>query len=97
MEAAKKKTLMRHIKLSGREASVLRAIGFTQAMMGAEIHDSTNMEADVVTDTLNALMSAGYVESVPYYEEVQIAEMPVTAFEVNPSYVQGLKQALYRR
>ena len=88
---------MRHIKLSGREATVVRAIGFTEAMMGAEIHDSTHMEADIVTDTLNALMAAGYVESVPYYEEVQLADMPVTAFELNPSYVQGLKQALYRR
>ena len=88
---------MRHIKLSGREAAVVRAIGFTEAMMGAEIHDSTHMEADIVTDTLNSLMAAGYVESVPYYEEVQLADMPVTAFELNPSYVQGLKQALYRR
>lgn len=88
---------MRHIKLSGREATVVRAIGFTEAMMGAEIHDSTKMEVDDVTDTLNGLMSAGYVESVPYYEEVQIAEMPVTAFELNPAYVQGLKQAIYRR
>jgi hypothetical protein len=96
MEAARK-ILMRHIKLSGREATVVRAIGFTEAMMGAEIHDSTKMEADIVTDTLNSLMSAGYVESVPYYDEVQIAEMPVTAFELNPAYVQGLKQALYRR
>jgi hypothetical protein len=97
MEAAQKKILMRNIKLSGREASVVRAIGFTEAMMGAEIHDSTKMEVEVVTDTLNSLMSAGYVESVPYYEEVQLAEMPVTAFELNPAYVQGLKQALFRR
>ena len=88
---------MRHIKLSGREATVVRAIGFTEAMMGAEIHDFTHMEADIVTDTLNSLMAAGYVESVPYYEEVQLADMPVTAFELNPAYVQGLKQALYRR
>jgi hypothetical protein len=88
---------MRHIKLSGREATVVRAIGFTEAMMGAEIHDHTHMEIEDVTDTLNSLMSAGYVESVPYYEEVQIAEMPVTAFELNPGYVQGLKQALLRR
>jgi hypothetical protein len=88
---------MRHIKLSGREATVVRAIGFTEAMMGAEIHDYVNMEVDDVTDTLNSLMSAGYVESVPYYDEVQIAEMPVTAFEVNPAYMQELKQALYRR
>ena len=55
------------------------------------------MEVEDVTDTLNSLMSAGYVESVPYYDEVQIAEMPVTAFELNPGYVQELKQALFRR
>ena len=88
---------MRHIKLSGREATVVRAIGFTEAMMGAEIHDRARMEVEDVTDTLNSLMSAGYVESVPYYEEVQIAEMPVTAFELNPGYVQELRQALFRR
>jgi DNA-binding HxlR family transcriptional regulator len=86
---------MRQIKLSGREAAVVRAIGFNQAMMGAEIHDSTNMEPEMMTETLNSLMSAGYVESVPYREEVQIAEMPVTAFELNPAYVRGLKRALY--
>jgi hypothetical protein len=88
---------MRHIKLSGREATVVRAIGFTEAMMGTEIQDFTRMEVDDVTDTLNSLISAGYVESVPYYEEVQIAEMPVTAFELNPAYAQELKQALFRR
>jgi hypothetical protein len=88
---------MRNIKLSGREATVVRAIGFTEAMMGAEIHDYVNMDVEDVTDVLNTLMSAGYVESVPYYDEVQIAEMPVTAFELNPAYVLELKQALYRR
>ena len=88
---------MRHIKLSGREATVVRAIGFTEAMMGAEIQDGTHMEVEDVTDTLNSLMSAGFVESVPYYDEVQIAEMPVTAFELNPAYVHELRQALYRR
>ena len=31
---------MRHIKLSGREATVVRAIGFTESMMGAEIQDA---------------------------------------------------------
>jgi hypothetical protein len=88
---------MRHIKLSGREATVVRAIGFTEAMMGAEIQDGTHMDVDDVTDTLNSLMSAGFVESVPYYDEIQIAEMPVTAFELNPAYVHELRQALYRR
>ena len=88
---------MRHIKLSGREATIVRAIGFTEAMMGAEIQDCTRMDVEDVTDTLNSLMSAGFVETVPYYEEVQLAEMPVTAFELNPAYAHELKQALYRR
>jgi hypothetical protein len=88
---------MRHIKLSGREATIVRAIGFTEAMMGAELQDTTHMAGDDVTDTLNSLMSAGFVESVPYYEEVQLAEMPVTAFELNPAYASELKQALYQR
>jgi hypothetical protein len=88
---------MRHIKLTGREATVVRAIGFTEAMMGAELQDTTHMAGDDVTDTLNSLMSAGFVESIPYYEEVQLAEMPVTAFELNPAYASDLKQALYRR
>lgn len=87
---------MRNIKLSGREATVVRAIGFAEPMMGAELQDQTHMDGDDVTDTLNSLMSAGFVESVPYYEEIQLAEMPVTAFELNPAYVHELKQALYR-
>ena len=87
---------MRSIKLTGREVTVVRAIGFTESMLGAEIQDYTRMELDDVTDTLNALMAAGFVESVPYYEEVQLAEMPVTAFELNPAYVHELKQAVLR-
>jgi hypothetical protein len=96
MEAAKKNR-MRNIKLSGREATLVRAIGFTEPMMGAELQDQTHMDSEDVTDTLNSLISAGFVESVPYSEEVQLAEMPVTAFELNPAYAQELKQALYRR
>jgi hypothetical protein len=88
---------MRNIKLSGREATLVRAIGFTEAMMGAELQDQTHMDSEDVTDTLNSLMSAGLVESVPYYDEVQLAEMPVTAFELNPAYASELRQALYRR
>jgi hypothetical protein len=87
---------MRSIKLTGREASVVRAIGFTESMLGAEIQDYTRMELEDVTDTLNGLMAAGFVESIPFYEEVQLAEMPVTAFELNPAYVHDLKQAIQR-
>lgn len=88
---------MRNIKLTGREASVVRAIGFAEAMMGAELQDHTRMEAEDLTDTLNSLISAGFVESVPYSEEVPMADMPVTAYELNPAYAHELKEALYRR
>jgi hypothetical protein len=88
---------MRQIKLTGREATVVRAIGFTESMLGTEIQDFTRMEVEDVTDTLNSLMAAGFVESVPYYEQVELAEMPVTAFEVNPAYVHELRLALSRR
>ena len=52
---------MRDIKLSGREAAVVRAIGFAESMLGAEILDSTRMEPEDVGDTLNGLIAAGFV------------------------------------
>ncbi len=54
------------------------------------------MESDDVTDALNALMAAGFVESIPYAEQIGLAEMPVTTFEVNPAYTHELKRALIR-
>lgn len=88
---------MRQIKLTGREATVVRAIGFAEAMVGAEIQDYTRMEPEDITDVLNSLMSAGFVETVPFQAEVALAEMPVTSFELNPAYAHELKQALQRR
>ena len=96
MEAANFSVVMRTIKLSGREASVVRAIGFTNSMLGAEIQDFVRMESDDVTDILNSLMAAGFVESVPYSEQIQIAEMPVTTFEVIPAYSHELRRAIAR-
>lgn len=88
---------MRKLKLTGREATIVRAIGFTETVLGAELQDATHMDGDDVTDTLNGLLSAGFVECVPFAEEVQLADMPVTAFELNPAYALGLRDALYRR
>jgi hypothetical protein len=96
MEAANFSVDMRTIKLSGREASVVRAIGFTNSMLGAEIQDYVRMESDDVTDILNSLMAAGFVESIPYSEQIELAEMSVLAFEVNPAYSHELKRALTR-
>jgi hypothetical protein len=89
-------TDVRIIKLTGREANVVRAIGFAESMLGVEIQDLTRMESEDVTDVLNSLMSAGFVESVPYCEQVELAEMPVTAFGLSPAYAHELKRALFR-
>ncbi len=88
---------MRSIKLTGREASIVRTIGFAEPMVGAEILDCTRMAAEDITDSLNGLMSAGFVESIPYYDQVPIADLPVTSFEINPAYAGDLKTALIRR
>lgn len=88
---------MRHIKLTGREASVVRAIGFADAIPGTEIESQTHMDAADITDTLNGLISAGFVETLPYREQVEIAEMPGTSFEVNPAYAHEVRSALQRR
>jgi hypothetical protein len=88
---------MRSINLSGREATVVRAIGFTETALGADLQDATRMELDDITVTINGLISAGFVESIPYTESVDLAELPVTSFEVNPAYARELKDALRRR
>lgn len=86
---------MRNIRLSGREARVVRVIGFAEGMLGAEIQDNTHMDAEDVTETLNSLISAGFVESVPYCDQVDMAEMPTMSFEVNAAYSHELRGALH--
>ena len=88
---------MRIIRLSGREASVVRAIGFADAALGSEIQDQTRMEPEDVTDVVNSLIAAGFVESIPYCEQVSLAEFPVTSFEVNPAYSHQLRFAVQNR
>lgn len=87
---------MRRIKLSGRELAVLKALGFANAMPGSEIVDYTQIQPEDVTDILNALLTAGYVESKPYREQVTPDEMIKIEFEVNPGYVHELKAAMAR-
>jgi len=87
---------MRSVKLSGREASVVRAIGFAEAALGADIQDMTHMDLEDVAETVNSLMAAGFVESIPYHEQIELAELPATSFEVNPAYAHELRQALRR-
>jgi hypothetical protein len=88
---------MREVRLSGREVAVVRALGFAESMLGAEILDATRMELEDASDTLNGLIAAGLVETIPYNEQIDMAEMPATAFEVNPAYVHELRRAIVHR
>jgi hypothetical protein len=85
---------MRRIKLSGRERAVLKAVGFAEAIPGEEIHDHTQIPVDDLTDVLNGLLTAGFVESRPFREQITSDEMPTLEFEVNPSYVHELKDSM---
>ena len=87
---------MRRIKLSGRERAVLKALGFAEAILGDQIREYTQIQPDDLTDVLNALLAAGYVESNPYREQVTSAEMPTVEFEVNPAYAHELKSSMQR-
>ncbi len=85
---------MKQIRLSGREAAVVRARGFALAVRGAELQDITHLGAEDLADVLNALMEVGYVESTPFTEKTDAAALETTDFEVNSAYVHELKAAL---
>jgi hypothetical protein len=87
---------MRRIKLSGRERAVLKALGFAEAIPGEQIREYTQIQPDDLTDVLNALLAAGFVESNPYREQVTPAEMATMEFEVNPAYAHELKSSMQR-
>ena len=88
---------MRQIKLTGRELTIVRTLGFSDSMMGTEIQDLSKLEPEDMADTLNGLMAAGFVQCIPFQEQVDLAEVPVTAFEVNPAYAHELREAIIRR
>ena len=54
------------------------------------------MQEEDITDVLNSLISAGFVESIPYAEQVDLADLASTSFEVNPAYSHQLKAAIVR-
>ena len=89
---------MRQIKLTGREASVVRAIGFTESMLGTEIQDMSRHgigrhDRYVERPDRGRFCSNAFL----IREEVDMAEVTVTAFEVNPAYVHELREAMLRR
>ncbi len=85
---------MRKIKLTGREANVIRTIGFNLALTGAEILEITKIAPEDLTDILNGMMTVGFVNCTPYADQVSEAEMPGIEFEVNSAYSHELRTAL---
>ena len=85
---------MKQIRLSGREAAVIRSLGFGLAVNGTELLENTRIAADDLADVLSGLMEVGYVESVPFAERTNPEALPTTEYEVNSAYAHELKAAL---
>jgi DNA-binding MarR family transcriptional regulator len=87
---------MKQIKLSGRELAVLRAIDYATGSTGTEIREKTSIEGVDVAEILNALCEVGYVEVVPFTEQVSSKNYAESTFEINPSYALQLKESMRR-
>jgi hypothetical protein len=88
--------MARIIRLNGREASVLRTIGFGLGVKGKELQERMQMAHDDLVDVLNTLLDVGYVETPTMKERVTVADYDAEEFEINPSYASDLKEALRR-
>ena len=88
--------MARAIKLSGREAGVVRAIGFGLGLTGTEVSERVGMDPEDLVDVLNTLLEAGYVEAASMRERVAVADYETEIFEVNPAYTSELKDVMRR-
>lgn len=85
---------MKRIKLSGREAAVVKAIDFSLGSSGIEVLEFTRLSREDLVDIVNGLMDVGYVECEPIRENIDDACLDETRLEVNPSYALALRDAL---
>ena len=85
---------MKQIRLSGREATVIRSLGFGLGMNGTELLEHARLEAQDLVDVLNGLMEVGYVECTPFAEQTNVVALPKCEYEVNSAYAHELKSAL---
>jgi hypothetical protein len=88
--------MARIIRLNGREAAVLRTIGFGLGVSGAELRERMQIAAEDLVDVINTLLDIGYVETPSMKERVTLEEYATENFEINPSYSGDLKEALRR-
>lgn len=85
---------MRSLRLSGRESAVVKAIGFSLPTPAKEVMERTGLQIEDVTDIINALLGMGYIESVPFKEEITQDDVETFELEVNPSFAKELRKAL---
>jgi len=88
--------MARPIKLSGREAGLLRSIGFGLGVSGTELCERMQMPAEDLIDLLNTLLDAGYIETASMREQVGAGDYGGEMFEMNPAYAGDLKDAMRR-
>ncbi len=85
---------MKQIRLSGREASVIRALGFTLCVTGEELLLKTSLSPEDLADVLSGLMDGGYVESTPPMERADADTVETCSYQVNSGYMNELRAAL---
>jgi hypothetical protein len=87
---------MRKIKLSGREAAVVRCIDYTANTPGLEIRERTHIDLEDLVDIVNGMLDAGFMETFPPSDRVVAEKFDETLFEINPAYTQELRIATRR-
>lgn len=56
-----------------------------------------NLPAEDLADIINALLNTGFVETVPFKDQIKPEEIDTVELEVNPSFAHDLKAAMGMR
>ena len=86
----------RELNLDGGEITVLKTLGLTGAPMAGKVllERMHEMEAGEVIDTLEGLISMGYVLSSKVNVR-SMADIEHASFRVNPSYARDLRDSIH--
>ncbi len=85
---------MRRIKLSGRERTVIRGVGFGEGLLGPDLVERTGLPVDELIDMINGMLECGFLETTPYRDQITEEEFPSLTIEINPGYSQELREAI---
>jgi len=88
---------MRKIRLTGREMSVVRALGFGTGATGKELLEVTSFEEQDLLELLFGMMNAGFVVTTPYLLDISLEQIQEVNFEVNPAYARQIRQTMIKK